>query len=270
MAIYHLSAKIVSRAEGRSVVAAAAYRAGAALEDRTTGITHDFTRKAGIEHTEILAPDGAPAWVYDRLQLWNTVEATERRRDAQLAREIELGLPVELDADGQLALVREYVQRQFVAEGMVADLAIHRDNPRNPHAHVLLTLRALTPDGFGLKQRRWNARARLLTWRAAWAEHTNVHLAQAGLAVRIDHRTLAAQGLDLEPGRKIGVGLERQQGAFLPPRIADRVAEQRRIAHDNGERILADPAVALTALTHTRATFTDHDLALFLHTRTDG
>ena len=97
MAIYHLSAKIISRAEGRSVVAAAAYRPGMALEDETSGLVHDYTRKRGIEHTEILAPDDAPAWVLDRSRLWNAVEVAEKRSDAQLAREIEIGLPVELE-----------------------------------------------------------------------------------------------------------------------------------------------------------------------------
>lgn len=268
MAIYHLTAKIVSRERGHSAVAAAAYRSGESLTEDSTGITFDYSRKAGVEHHEILAPDGAPDWAHDRRKLWNAVEAAEKRRDAQLAREIELGLPVELDPTQQLALVRDYVQRQFVSHGMIADVAIHRDNPENPHAHVLLTTRTLTPDGFGPKERSWNDRAKLLQWRAGWAEAGNFHLAQAGLAIRIDHRTLKAQGLDFEPGRKIGVGLERQQSPDLPLRIRERVAEQQRIAEENGERILADPAIALRAITNTQATFTEHDLAKFLHTRT--
>lgn len=268
MAIYHLTAKIVSRARGHSAVAAAAYRAGESLEEASTGITFDYTRKRGIEHREILAPEAAPAWVHDRLQLWNAVEASEKRRDAQLAREIEIGLPIELDPAQQLALLRDFAQRQFVSRGMVADLAIHRDNPENPHAHILLTTRTLTPGGFGAKERSWNERAKLLQWRAAWAETANLHLAQAGLAIRIDHRTLKAQGLEFEPGRKIGVGLERQHSPDLPLRIRERVAEQQRIAEENGERILADPTIALRAITHGQATFTEHDLAKYLHTRT--
>ncbi|MGB6450228.1 MAG: MobQ family relaxase [Steroidobacteraceae bacterium] len=268
MAIYHLSAKILSRQRGHSAVAAAAYRAGESLVEDSTGITFDYTRKQGIEHREILAPEGAPDWVHDRLKLWNPVEAAEKRRDAQLAREIEIGLPVEFDPTQQLALLRDYGQHQFVSQGMIADVAIHRDNPENPHAHVLLTTRTITADGFGAKERSWNERAKLLAWRAGWAETANLYFARAGLALRIDHRTLKAQGLDFEPGRKIGVGLERQASPELPLRIGERVAEQSRIAEENGERILADPTIALRAITYSQATFTEHDLAKFLHTRT--
>lgn len=202
--------------------------------------------------------------------MWNAVERAEKRKDAQLAREIEIALPVELNKEEQLELLREFARRSFVAKGMVVDLAIHRDNPENPHAHLLLTTRDIRADGFGLKRRDWNDKDSLLEWRAQWAEVANAYLARAGPEIRIDHRSLEAQGIDLAPGRKIGISLERQQNPKLPHRIADRVAEQRRIAFENGERIIADPKVALRALTHQQATFTDHDLAKFLHTRTDG
>ena len=270
VAIYHLNVKILSRANGDSTVAAGAYRAGERLRDLRTGITHDYTAKHGIAYAQILAPAGAPDWMHARATLWNTVEAIEKRKDAQLARHVELALPVELDYPRQRELVREFVQRQFVAQGMVADIAIHRDNPANPHAHVLLTMRRLTATGFGAKERSWNQRSRLRLWRVAWEEAANEHLARAGLDLRIDHRTLAAQGIALEPGRKIGVSRARQAQPGLPEPIAERVQEQARIAHDNGERILADPRVALEALTHGAATFSRHDLARYLHTRTQG
>jgi Ti-type conjugative transfer relaxase TraA len=270
MAIYHLSAKIISRADGRSVVASAAYRAGESLREESTGIIFDYIRQQGVVHTEILAPEGAPDWVHDRLTLWNKVDRVETRRDAQLVREIEVALPVELDDAQQLALARDFVRRQFVSLGMVADLAIHRHDTHYPHAHILLTTRRLDGRGFGLKERSWNARSKLLDWRIGWEEVTNTHLAQAGLAVRIDHRTLKAQGLDLAPGRKIGVGQERRLAPNLPNRVAERIAEQQRIALENGERILAEPAIALGALTRTQATFTERDLARFLCSRTDG
>jgi Ti-type conjugative transfer relaxase TraA len=270
VAIYHLSVKIVEREKGRSSVAAAAYRAGQSLHEERTGLTHDFTRKEGVEHSEILAPEGAPDWIYDRAVLWNTVERIERRRDAQLAREVELGLPIELDDASQLSLLREYVKRDFVARGMVADFSIHRDDPNNPHAHVLLSMRDLTPSGFGLKQRSWNQRSALMGWRRDWEQVTNEHLAQAGLAIRIDHRTLKAQGLSLTPGRKIGVGRERQKSLGLPGHVADRVAEQREIAQENGLKILQNPALALQSITHGQATFSRQDIARFLHTRTEG
>lgn len=271
MAIYHLSTKIVSRSAGRSVVAAAAYRSGSDLYDVREDKTFEYSRKAGVEHTEILVPPGAPAWASDRSELWNTVESVEKRKDAQLAREIEVALPVELSPDEQVALVRDFARRQLVSRGMVVDFAVHRDNPENPHAHLLMPTRSLGPNGFGPKERSWNERAQLLAWRASWAEVSNEHLAKAGLAIQIDHRTLEAQGSDLTPGRKIGVGLARQaDGEELPGYLAERVAQSRAIAFENGEKILADPDSALSSLTRQQATFTERDVAKFLHTRTDG
>jgi ATP-dependent exoDNAse (exonuclease V) alpha subunit len=270
LAIYHLSAKIVSRHEGRSVVAAAAYRAGQRLEESATGLVFDYTRKEGVEHSEIVAPRDAPQWVYDRESLWNAVEHAERRGDAQLAREIEVGLPLELSAKAQVALLRDFVHGKFVSSGMIADIAVHRNDANNPHAHVLRTLRGVAENGFGPKERSWNQRSRLLAWRLGWEKAANEHLARAGLAIRIDRRTLDAQGIALAPGRKIGVGLERQRATDLPNRIAERIAEQQRIAKENGQRILADPRVALKALHHSRPTFTERDIARFLSTRTLG
>ncbi len=270
MAIYHLTAKIVQRAKGQSAVAAAAYRSGSLLHEESTGINHDYSRKIGVEHTEILAPDDASDWVFDRQSLWNAVEAAEKRKDAQVAREIEVGLPVELSRAEQIALLRDYAKREFVAKGMVADLGVHLDNPHNPHAHILLTTRTLTADGFGPKERSWNDKRHLLQWRSGWADVTNEHLAEAGLGVRIDHRSYADQRLELIPGRKIGLGRERQNTPQLPGFLADRVAEQQRIAGANGLQIIAEPTIALKALSHTNATFTHHDLAKFLHTRTES
>jgi len=270
VAIYHMTAKIVSRAKGQSVVASAAYRASEALHDERYSVTHDYTRKEGVTHSDILAPENAPSWVTDRQTLWNQVEAHEKRKDAQLAREIEIGLPVELTHDENVALVRDYVKTNFVDKGMVADFSIHEDDPGNPHAHILLTMRKVGEKGFGLKARSWNAKADLVKWRAAWAERANEHLAKAGHAVRIDHRTLEAQGIELTPGKKIGVGRERQAEESLPKYVADRVVAQERIARENGEAIIADPTVALNAITHQRATFTERELAKWLHTRTHG
>jgi Ti-type conjugative transfer relaxase TraA len=268
MAIYHFHAKMVHRAKGQSAVAGAAYRSGSKLYEASTGITHDYTFKQGVEHSEILAPEDAPAWVFDRSTLWNTVEESEKRKDAQVAREIEVGLPIELKDKEQVALLRDFVNREFVAKGMVADLGLHRDNPGNPHAHILLTTRDLTPEGFGPKNRSWNATQQLLNWRRGWADVTNQHLIEAGLGVRIDHRSYREQNLGLTPGVKIGVGKERQHTAELPGFLADRVAEQQRIMGANGKEIIADPTIALKALSHSNATFSHQDIARFLNTRT--
>jgi Ti-type conjugative transfer relaxase TraA len=270
MAIYHQTTKLVKRSDGRNAVAAAAYRSGTSMYEEATGQTHDYSKKMGVEHSEILAPDNAPEWVFDRQMLWNQVEAAEHRKDAQVAREVEVGLPIELSKNEQIELLRDFVKREFVARGMVADFSLHLDNPENPHAHILLTTRDITREGFGQKNRGWNQTKELLGWRRGWAEVTNEHLAQAGLGVRIDHRSYKEQGIELSPGRKLGVGRERQEDERLPSFLADRIEEQRRIAGANGVQILADPTIALKAMTHSQATFSHHDLARFLHTRTDG
>ena len=214
MAIYHQTTKMVKRSDGRNAVAAAAYRSGTSMYEEATGQTHDYSKKMGVEHSEILAPDQAPDWVFDRQRLWNEVEAAEHRKDAQVAREVEVGLPIELSKDEQVELLREFVKREFVARGMVADFSLHLDNPDNPHAHILLTTRDITADGFGQKNRGWNQTSELLSWRRGWAEVTNEHLAQAGLGVRIDHRSYKEQGIELSPGRKLGVGFTRFSGRF--------------------------------------------------------
>lgn len=270
MAIYHFHAEVVSRKSGKSVVAKAAYCAGESLHDERLGQTFDFTDKAGVEYSEILAPPEAPPWVHDRETLWNRVEAIERRKDSQLAREVRIAMPVELTRDQQITLLREFVRDTFVSRGMVADAALHLDNPANPHAHILLSTRRITPEGFGAKRRDWNERTELMQWRQEWEEIHNQHLALAGFDIRIDHRSLETQGLDLVPGQKIGISAERQRQPALPRSLAERVAEQRAIASENGRRIIADPNLALQALTHMQATFTKRDIGKWLHTRTDG
>ena len=249
-------------------MAAAAYRSGTTLRDRRYGVTHSYKGKRGILQADIMTPPEAPAWASDREALWNTVEAREPRKDPQLARLIEVSLPVELTADERVALVRDYIAQEFVSKGMIADFSV-RGEANNPHAHILLTLRRLTPAGFGPKERGWNGRSALLNWRAAWAARANEHLARAGHAVRIDHRTLEAQQIELTPGRRIGIGRARQAGA-LPAHLSERIAEQQDITQRNGATILEDPTVALRALTHQPPIFSHRELAEFLHSRTSG
>ena len=268
MAIYHLTAKVISRARGQSITAAAAYRSSSVLRDERYGVTHNYTRQGKVAHAQIMSPPGAPAWVYDRESLWNRVEAGERRRDAQLARAIEVSLPLELTDTENAALVRDYIAQEFVAKGMIADFCIRRGDSDHPYAHILLTLREATPTGFGPKMRQWNRKSNLLDWRAAWAERANQHLARAGHAVRIDHRTLEAQQSELTPGRNTGVGRGRQREQTLPSHIQERVAERQRIAKENGETILQDPTVALRALSRQRPIFTRQELLQFLQSRT--
>lgn len=218
MAIYHLSAKVMSRSTGRSIVAAAAYRSGSRLVDERTGAVHDYTRKS-VEHTEILAPAGSPDWVYDRQQLWNRVEAVEKRKDAQLAREVEIALPRELAPNARLDLLRQFIRQEFVSRGMIADIGIHcpkaRDGGDAPHAHVLLTLRPINGDSFGQKQREWNDRQLLEGWREGWADVANKALEKVATAARIDHRSYAVRNINREPEPKLGVTRQLMEKAGL-------------------------------------------------------
>lgn len=269
MAIYHFSAKVIQRSEQRSAVAAAAYRAGARLFDEQLGRTFNYSSKRGVIHSEILLPDGAPKRWRDRALLWNEVEGGERRKDAQLAREIELSLPRELPPAEAIRLARDFVGAQFVARGMVADLNVHwgigTDSEAQPHAHVMLSLREISGEGFGKKQRAWNERGLLRGWREDWAALVNERLAEAGRDVRIDCRSNSAQGIDLEPENKIGPAGARRA---VRSEDAERAAEHQEIARRNGARILADPALALAALTRQQSTFTRRDLARFINRHT--
>ena len=151
MAIFHLSIKIIGRSGGRSIIAAAAYRSGTRIKDDETGIVHDFRRKHGVTYSEIMLCEHAPPDYRSRKELWSSVQRVEKSKDAQLAREIEIALPEELDRSQQIDLVRTYIKETFVSMGMCADICIHSkesDNPHsNPHAHVLLTTRGIAADG---------------------------------------------------------------------------------------------------------------------------
>lgn len=197
MAIYHLRATMISRSQGRSATAAAAYRVAERIEDRRTGLTFDYAARGGVDHTEILAPDHAPDWVRDRSELWNRVEESETRKNSQVAREVRVALPDELTHAQRVALVRDYAQAQFVDRGMVADIALHapgrEGDERNHHAHILLTTREVDADGFTTKNRDWNKVEVLEGWREAWARDSNAALERAGIEDRVDHRTLVAQ-----------------------------------------------------------------------------
>ena len=213
-----------------------------------------------------MLPDGAPEHLSDRERLWNSVEAAEVRKDAQLAREIEFALPRELSPEAGIELAREFVTREFVAAGMIADLNVHRDigadGEPKPHAHVMITMRAVDESGFGGKVREWNRTELLEHWRERWAEHVNQRLAEHDIDARLDHRSLEAQGIGLEPQNKIGPAASRMAEQGL---ASERLSDHLAIARENGERIIARPQIALEAITHGQATFTIRDLARFIH-----
>ncbi len=271
MAIFHLSVKVISRSSGRSAVAAAAYRGGERLHDERIDRDHDFTNKDGVVHSEVMLPEGAPEEFADREKLWNAVEAAEKRKDAQLAREVEFALPRELTKEQAIELAREFAEAEFVEKGMIADLNVHwdigKDGKAKPHAHVMLTMREVGKDGFGAKVRAWNKAELVEQWRERWADHVNQRLAELDIDARIDHRSLEAQGIALEPQDKIGPAASRMGERGLE---AERIEEHRAVAQRNGERIIANPNVALDAITHSQATFTKRDLAMFVHRHSDG
>jgi len=208
VAIYHLSAKIVSRGKGRSVCAAAAYRAGERIIDPLTGETHDYRRRHDVLHTEILAPEGAEMLTATRAGLWRRVEMIETRSNARLAREFEIALPRELTTEQQIALVRDWAEQNLVSRGMIADVAIHsphRDQgEENPHAHILTTTREIVGGRFGDKVREWDRKEMLCELRESWAFAANHALEMANHPERIDHRSHRDRGIDYAPTKHLG------------------------------------------------------------------
>lgn len=239
IAIYHCSIKIVSRGKGKSAVAAAAYRSGEKLTNEWDGLTHDYTKKDGVVHSEILLPAHAPPAFSDRSTLWNSVELSEKSNNAQLAREVEIALPVELSREEQTRLVREYCSSQFVSKGMIADFNLHDTGGGNPHAHILLTMRPLDEKGAWLPKSKkeyvldengekirlpsgryktrkvdlvdWNNRENAEVWRRAWADLANEFLAQNNRPERIDHRSYERQGIDQIPTVHVGVSATQME-----------------------------------------------------------
>lgn len=247
MALFSMRMQVIKRSGRRSSVAAAAYRSGERLRDERQGITHDYHNRGGVEHCEILLPERAPAWVQgiDRQALWNAVEAGEKRKDAQTARELRLMIPREVPAHERIALVRDYVARCFVAKGMIADICWHdkiaSDGQSQPHAHVMLTMRPLTANGFGPKSRHdwvacpegrthadgrpvmvasnkdsWNCPNYYERCREEWESTANAALARAGSEARIDRRSLLERGLSRlpEPALRLAFHLKELRGVL--------------------------------------------------------
>ena len=252
-------------------MAAAAYRSGEKLVNEWDGLTHDYTRKGGVVHTEIMLPAHAPPEFQDRSTLWNSVEEIEKSSTAQLAREIEVALPVELSRAEQLALVRAYVKDNFVNAGMCADFAIHDKGTGNPHAHIMLTMRPLKEDGtWGAKCRKvydldgqgqripdgkggwkshredttdWNQRSNAEKWRAAWAGYTNRALEAAGRPERIDHRSYKRQGVDKIPSVHMGPAASQMERRGIQ---TEKGNINREIAADN--KLLKEIKARITRL----------------------
>ena len=258
MAIYHLCIKIISRGKGKSAVAASAYRSGEKIKNEYDDILHDFTRKGGIAHTEILLPQNAPQEFLDRGTLWNSVEKIEKSKNSQLAREIEVALPKELDREKQINLVREYVKENFIKVGMCADIALHDKNDGNPHCHILLTMRPLNEDTtWGAKSKKeyildengekvklkngnyktrkinttdWNEQDKAEEWRKAWADITNKYLEENSIQDKVDHRSYQRQGIEQIPTIHLGVSATQMEKKGI---ATDRGNINREIKHQN-------------------------------------
>ncbi len=265
LAIYHLSIQIISRGKGKSAVSAAAYRSGEKIKSDYDGMTHDYTRKGGIVHTEILLPDNAPSEYKNRSALWNAVEQIEKNSNSQLAREIEFSLPKELPHEQHLQLVREYCQKHFVSAGMIADICFHTPKPKedeneNPHVHIMLTMRPFEQDGtWGAKSKKeyilddnsqkillpngeyktrkinttdWNGKTKAEEWRRGWADVVNRFLEQNGVVECVDHRSYERQGVDQIPTVHMGVAATRMERRGI---ATDRGNMNRQIIITNKE-----------------------------------
>lgn len=304
MAIYHLEAKVISRGAGRSACAASAYLSCSAILNDYDGVQHDYTRKGGLVWEQVFLPEYAPAEWQDRSVLWNAVEETEKTKDSRLAREFVVALPLELGKDEWKELLTEFIQTQFVSDGMCADVAIHDTDGHNPHAHIMLTVRPLEENGkwqyktekeylcvrngeekgftaaeykaaqaegwekqyrykagrkkvymvpseaeaqgyeradkhpkstrYGRQNpisARWNSEEQLISWRAAWANAVNRHLARyPWLEERIDHRSHAARGIDEQPTIHEGVSARAMEAKGF---TSDRCELNRQIKRDN-------------------------------------
>ncbi|MEZ7213980.1 MobQ family relaxase [Klebsiella spallanzanii] len=197
MAIFHLDFKIVKRSEGMTSVAKAAYHARTRTKDDRIGETYDFSHRTDLHGHIILAPVSAPAHIVESSSaLWNEVERVERQNNGQTARYFDVAIPIELNNDDKKKLVAEYCQKNFVDKGMIADIAFHDLDSKNPHAHVMLTLKTIGPEGFGKKDRSWNDKKMVVQWRESWATMSNSYLEAAGSEERIDHRSLRTQCAD--------------------------------------------------------------------------
>ncbi len=239
MASYHLSAKTISRSQGRSATGAAAYRSGTRIDDERTGVLHDYRRRQGVEASLLILPDNAPDWARDRARLWNAAERAETRKNSTVAREFEIALPAELDAGERQRLAADFARELVLRHGCAADVAIHRpgraSDPRNHHAHVLLTTRRLTAAGFGAKTRELDdlKTGEIGRWRERFADLQNERLREAEVGARVDHRSLEAQEIDREATIHLGPIATALERRGVPTRLGE---SNRAVQASNAER----------------------------------
>ena len=244
MALFHFTVTQIKRSAGQSVVACAAYRAGEKLHSERYDEDNDFTRKGGVVYSEILLPEHVPKEYLDRETLWNSVERSERRADAQLAYSFEVSLQKEFTREENIAMLREYLLEQFVSRGMIVDVSVHEpetDGDPNPHFHFMIPMRPVMEDGtWGPKQKAvtvtdehgrqrknyvsvtgWNSPELLEEWRKEWCQRCNAKFAEKGLPERIDWRSYERQGSELLPQAHEGPAVHAMEKRGVPTEIGD-------------------------------------------------
>lgn len=280
MANYHLIVKGISRNAGRSCVAALAYRSAEILVDQRTGETHDYRNKENVEYVEIVLHKNSPLWIQEisedcktsrqgALQkLSDIFEAAEKRKDARVYREIEFALPRELTKEQNIAWAREFVHDTCVAKGMLAIMNFHFDfdkktGEEKPHCHVLLSTRELTETGLNPHKRPdWDRVELVEEWREQYAQYQNAALKEHGFEERVDHRSYADQGLEIDPQPKRGRSIAEMTGRGLPREKAELFDVVRL---RNQFRILKNPELVFSIVTAKHSTFTRQDIAKVLN-----
>lgn len=253
-----MSVKTISRSAGRSATAAAAYRSGVEITDQLTAEVHDYTRKRGIAHTELVLPVGAPDWAADRAAVWNAAEQAETRKNSTVAREFEIALPAELSPAERQRVAVDFAREIVERHGCIADVSIHEpgregDN-RNHHAHILCSTRRLTPEGFSEKTRELDDRKtkEVDRWRERFAVLQNERLQVAGIKARVDHRSLEEQGIERAPTQHLGptaTAIERRTGQPSRKRLdfeqqaTDRLAAAREAGEMERQGQAADRSI---------------------------
>ncbi|MGB5633054.1 MAG: MobQ family relaxase [Waterburya sp.] len=229
MAIFHMEIKNIGRSEGRSAIAAAAYRSGSVLVDEVTGEVHNYSKKQGVDHTEIMTPDDAPFWVKDRSILWNTVQDQNTRKNSRYAKEANVALPKLLSDEAKITLVREFVTQEIVNRfGLVCDVCWHDLDSHNPHVHLMIPLRVAESEGFGARVKAIDHRKTVTELRAAWARHANHYLSAAGER-EITEKSYEERGIDRLPEIHFGAAAWelRKKGIPTEIEIKNRAIKER-------------------------------------------
>lgn len=230
MSTFHYQARILNKSK-HSAIASASYKSGEKLFSERDGEYRNYREREVKPDCFILAPENAPEWAYDREKLWNKAESAERSYNGQIARDIVIALPIEISEEQQKELIMKHVQDNFVSQGMIADVAIHRDKEENPHAHVQLTMRPLNDKGeFGKKKYRdylynedgtklldkhgkhafvakfttdWNEKETLEKWRRNYAEIVNDYYKKNELDIKVSEKSFVEQGLEKEAKHRL-------------------------------------------------------------------